>query len=78
MEINNKYNLNDTVFVFTGKNIVKATIIGIDASIRHNKIDFDYYLNADSDYAQEQLDVCYKEEELSPSIEDIVNHIEVL
>ena len=78
MEINNKYNLNDTVYVFTGKNIVKATVSRINVSIKPDKIECEYVLTADSDYAQDYLQYSYEEEELSPSIEDIVNYIEVL
>ena len=78
MEINNKYNLNDTVYVFTGKNIVKATVSRIDVSIKPDKIEYEYFLNADTEYAQDYLNYSYEEEELSPTIEDIINHIEVL
>ena len=78
MEINNKYNIGDTVFVYTGKYIVQATVSKITIEVNADGQEYNYYLNGRDEYAQDQLDVYYEEQDLSPNLEDILNHIEVL
>lgn len=77
MEINNKYNVNDRVFVYSEGYIIHAKVTRIEVIIT-NEISFTYYLEGDSEQANDKLDYSYGEEELSPTLEDIINHIEVL
>lgn len=77
MEINNKYNINDRVFVYSEGYIIHAKVTRIKIVITNN-ISYTYYLEGDSEQANDKLDYSYTEDQLSPTLEDIINHMEVL
>ena len=78
MEIKNKYNLDDLVFVRSGDKIIHAKVNRIDVKITHDGCDFEYFLQAVDEYAQDYLDFVYEENDLCSNLEDIIKTFEVL
>ena len=79
IEIEHKYNIDDRVFVYSNGYIIYAKINKIAIVISDSTTcTIKYLLKGDNDFANEKLETSYKEEQLSPTLEDIVNHMEVL
>lgn len=78
MKLNNKYNVNDRVFVFSKGKIIHARVSYIAVTINSSGADIRYHLEGDSSNADNFLKSNYTENELCDKLEDIINHIEVL
>ena len=78
MELKNKYNINDRVFILEHGHVIHARITKIDAEITEDKTELYYYLTGDSSYAQDYIENAYEEDQLSTTIEELINKLEVL
>ena len=77
MEIKNKFNLNDLVFVFAQGKIIHCKVKCIGAYIDNDVCRLRYTVNALDSAYDKYLDEYYFEDELCTRLEDIINILEV-
>lgn len=77
IEIKNKFDINDLVFVFADGKIIHCRVNRICVDVSNDGNEVSYYINALDDAYNDYLDIMYKEEELCSRIEDILNILEV-
>ena len=79
MEIKNKFNIDDIVYVYDKGLIIRCNVRCIEIKVRPDKVQIVYELNGVDKYGDDMLNYHqWEEEEISSSIQDIINHIEVI
>ena len=79
MEIKNKFNIDDIVYVYDKGFIIKCNVRSIDIKVTPDKVEIEYELNGVESYGDDMLSYHHwEEEEISSSVQDIINHLEVI
>lgn len=77
-EVNHLYNIKDRVFIYESGKIIHCIVTTLYVRIDEEGIHVLYGVKGDSEFVNRILHSSYEEDRLSSSLEEIINHIEVL